>query len=142
MFYIIMFVLWVDMVMNNKRKYLYNDVFICQVDEGSILLGSFMSNDRERRQLQLRNSFPQNWAIGKSMGHFLNYWFMGKSPVLVNVAIPGLGCLHSIRNRGEQAMSNKVVSITSPWPLHQFLLLGSYPVFLVINCYIVTQNCE
>lgn len=138
-----MFVLWVGMVMNNKRKLvpLQWCVYLSSW-WGSILLGSFMSNDRERRQLQLRNSFPQNWAIGKSMGHFLNYWFMGKSPVFVNVAIPGLGCLHSIRNRGEQAMSNKVVSITSPWPLHQFLLLGSYPVFLVINCYIVIQNCE
>ena len=35
--------------------------------------------------------------------------------------------LGSLRKQSEQALRSKPVSSNPPWPLHQLLLLGSYP---------------
>ena len=47
---------------------------------------------------------------------------------MVGDAIPGLLVLGSLRKQAEQTFRNKPVSSTSPQPLHQLLLPGSYPV--------------
>ena len=46
-------------------------------------------------------------------------------------AIPGLVVLSSIREQAEQAMENKPVRGTPPWPLHQLLhQVPALPEFL------------
>ena len=47
---------------------------------------------------------------------------------IVGGAILGLVALGSIRKQAEQVMGSKLVSSTPPWPLHQLLPPGSYPV--------------
>jgi hypothetical protein len=47
---------------------------------------------------------------------------------MVAGAILGLVVLSYTRKQAEQAMRSKLVSSTSPWPLHQVLPPGSCPV--------------
>jgi hypothetical protein len=47
---------------------------------------------------------------------------------MVGLSAPGLVVLDSIRKQAKQAKRSKSVSISPPWPLHQLLPPGPYPV--------------
>ena len=51
----------------------------------------------------------------------------GEGLAYVGVAIPGMVALGSIGKQAEQAMWNKPVSSSLPWPLHQLLPPGAWP---------------
>jgi hypothetical protein len=53
---------------------------------------------------------------------------LGKIQPIVSGAITGLVVLGSIRKQAEQGRGSNPVSSTRPWPLHQLLPTGSYPV--------------
>lgn len=56
----------------------------------------------------------------------------GEGTVIVGQANSGLVVLGLIRKQAEQAMRNKAVSRTLPWPLHQ-LLFEFLPDFLLMR---------
>ena len=49
----------------------------------------------------------------------------GKGKLTVVGTIAGLVLLGSIRNQADQAIGNRPVSTTTPWPLHQLMAPGS-----------------
>jgi hypothetical protein len=53
---------------------------------------------------------------------------VGRAQSTVGDAIPRLVVLGSTRKQAEQAKGSKPVSSTPPWPLHQLLPPGSYPM--------------
>jgi hypothetical protein len=113
------------------RKYglrLNSDVFVCQVDKGSVVLAGFVcqldtswSYHRERclhyRNVSMRSSC-------KTFSQLVMEW---EGPTMGG-AIPELVVLGSIRKQAEQVRGSKPVNSIPPWPLHQLLPLGSYLV--------------
>jgi hypothetical protein len=82
----------------------------------------------ERKKPQLRECLHEIQL--KAIFSISDQW--ERAQPTVNGAKPWLMVLGSIRKRAEQVRGSKPVRSTPPWPLHQFLLPGSFPVWNLI----------
>jgi hypothetical protein len=98
------------------------DVFVCQVDKGSIVLAGFVCQLDIGWSYHRERSFSWgNASMRSSCGAFSQLVIKGWGP-LVGGTISGLVVLDSIREQAEQTRGSKPVSNIPPWPLHQLLL--------------------
>lgn len=72
---------------------------------------------------------PKDWCLGKSMGHFLDEWFVSEVLTLPLWIVSPMGkwSLSCKRKKAGQAMGSKPVSNTPPQLMLQVLLPGFLP---------------
>ena len=105
--------------MNKKVRV---DVFVCQVDKGSIVLASFMCQLDTGWSYHSERSFSWGSASMRSSCEAFSQLVIKVGGPTGAGTISGLVFLGFMREQTEQARGSKAVRNIPPWPLHQLLL--------------------